>query len=176
MMDAKVILQKQLARSLGLDRYVMLLRSDPSSPSFQRICNGYYRIRRNEAWRRCYYDLFREAKESALGFKQILTDLYRMTGSVEASFASKMLATLDPGKPIWDQYVLANLGLVLSGKTAEEKLLHAAELYTAIEKWYADYLATEEARANLQIFDRLLPDYAWISDVKKTDCLLWSKR
>ena len=83
---------------------------------------------------------------------------------------------LIPDKPIWDQYVRQNLGLELTGKTQEEKLKNAIFLYGAIEKWYLDYLTTAEAQENLKAFDLLLPEYKWISDVKKIDCLLWSKR
>ena len=95
---------------------------------------------------------------------------------MEASFSSKMLATIDAKKPIWDQYVLQNLGLELTGKTKEEKLLKAIDLYRRIEQWYADYLGTAAARKNIEEFDQLLPEYSWISDTKKIDCLLWSKR
>lgn len=31
-----------------------------------------------------------------------------------------------------------------------------------------------EAAENIKLFDSLLPDYTWISDVKKIDFLLWS--
>ena len=87
-----------------------------------------------------------------------------------------MLATIDASKPIWDQYVLQNLGLVLTGKTKEEKLQEAVRLYDSIVAWYEEYLKTDEANENIKVFDRLLPDYAWISNTKKIDCLLWSKR
>ena len=106
----------------------------------------------------------------------IITELYHLTGNVEASFSSKMLATIDPSKPIWDQYVLQNLGLALTGKTQEEKLANAIHLYDQIEKWYKDYLTTAEAQENIEVFNRLLPEYAWVSDTKKIDCLLWSRR
>ena len=43
-------------------------------------------------------------------------------------------------------------------------------------KLYTDYLTTNEARENISEFDRLLPEYTWVSDTKKIDCLLWSKR
>lgn len=49
-------------------------------------------------------------------------------------------------------------------------------LYARIVNWYADYLTTGEARENIMEFDRLLPEYARVSDTKKIDCLLWSKR
>ena len=176
MINATEILQAQLARSLGLDRYAEIMQGDPSSPEFQRAFNGYYRIRRNEVWRQHYYDLFVRAKAEGYSFEQIITDLYHATGKVEASFSSKMLATIDPDKPIWDQYVLQNLGMELTGKTQAEKLAYAVTLYAAIENWYADYLLTEEARENIRLFDQILPDYRWVSDVKKIDCLLWSKR
>ena len=51
MINAKEVLQAQLARGLGLDRYADIMRGDPASPDFQRAFNGYYRIRRNEKWR-----------------------------------------------------------------------------------------------------------------------------
>ena len=176
MINAKTILQAQLAHGLGLDRYADIMHGDPASPEFQRAFNGYYRIRRNEEWRRHYYDLFAKAKTECFSYEQIITELYRLTGNVEASFSSKMLATIDPSKPIWDQYVLQNLGLELTGRSQEEKLQNAVVLYDRIVKWYADYLTTDEARENISEFDQLLPEYSWISDTKKIDCLLWSKR
>ena len=176
MINATQILQAQLARGLGLDRYSEIMRGDPSSSDFQRLFNGYYRIRRNEEWRRHYYTLFRKAQTEHFSFEHIINELYDLTGNVEASFSSKMLATIDASKPVWDQYVLQNLGLELSGKTKKEKLQNAVCLYDQIEKWYFDYLKTTEARENIAEFNRLLPDYTWVSDTKKIDCLLWSKR
>ena len=87
-----------------------------------------------------------------------------------------MLTTIDYSKPIWDQYVLQNLGLELTGKTQEEKLKNAIILYDEILRWYDEYLQTDEAQKNIQEFNRWLPQYSWVSDVKKIDCLLWSKR
>ena len=176
MINAKEVLQAHLARGLGLDRYADIIHRDPASSAFQRAFNGYYRIRRNEEWRQHYYDLFVKAKVERFSFEQIITELFRLTGNVEASFSSKMLATIDASKPIWDQYVLQNLGLELTGKSQEEKLQNAVVLYDRIVRWYEDYLATDEARENTSEFDRLLPDYSWVNDTKKIDCLLWSKR
>ncbi len=176
MIDAYSVLQAQFARSLGLDRYTEIMNGDPSSPSFQRVFNGYYRIRRNEEWRKYYYDLFVKAKAKHYDFAQIITSLFNAFGSVEASFSSKMLATINPDKPIWDQYVLLNLGLELAGRTQDEKLNNAISLYGKIEQWYKEYLASAEGQRNIQLFDRMLPAFTWLSQTKKIDCLLWSKR
>lgn len=175
-LSARKVFESQLARSLGLDRYAEIMCGDPQSESFQRLFNGYYRIRRNEIWRREYYDLFETAKERHYSFEEIITALYDATGNIEASFSSKMLATIDDSKPIWDQYVLQNLGLELTGKTQEEKLQNAIVLYDAIVSWYNVYLQTDEAHENILEFNRWLPQYSWVSNVKKIDCLLWSKR
>ena len=79
-------------------------------------------------------------------------------------------------KPIWDQYVMQNLGLELKGKTPRERVINATEIYHQIEDWYKQYLLTDEAKENIAVFDQMLPGYTWISDVKKIDCLLWDKR
>ncbi len=176
MIDAIEVLQAQLAHGLGLDRYAEIMCGDPAAPDFQRSFNGYYRVRRNEEWRRQYYSLFSRARDENYSFMKIITELYGMTGNIEASFSSKMLATIDASKPIWDQYVLQNLGLVLIGSTQEEKLQNAVELYGRIKLWYEDYLKTPEARENIEVFNRMLPEYSWVSETKKIDCLLWSKR
>ena len=87
-----------------------------------------------------------------------------------------MPRTIDASNPIRDRYVLQNLGLELTGKSQEEKLQNAVGMYDQIVSWYTDYITTDEARKNIDEFDRLLPEYAWVSDTKKIDCLLWSKR
>ena len=57
-----------------------------------------------------------------------------------------------------------------------KKRQNAVILYDQIVSWYADYLTTDEVGEYISEFDRLLPEYAWVSDTKKIDCLLWSKR
>ena len=136
----------------------------------------FYRVRRNAEWGKCYYKIFEQAKKEHYFFADVIGCLYVETGNIEASFSSKMIATIDPNKPIWDQYVLQNLGLELKGKNPRERVENAILIYDRIERWYKDYLTTEEARKNIKEFDRWLPSYSWIPDIKKIDYLLWSKR
>ena len=143
---------------------------------FQHAFNVFYRVRRNAEWRKSYYKLFERAKKEHYSFADVIGCLYVETGNIEASFSSKMIATIDPDKPIWDQYVLQNLGLELKGKNPRERVENAILIYDRIETWYKDYLATEEARRNIAEFDRWLPTYSWIPEIKKIDYLLWSRR
>ena len=180
-LDANHLLESQLARSLGLDKYADIMeatwKNDVSSDIvFQHAFNAFYRVRRNAEWRENYYKLFERAKKEHYSFADVIGCLYVETGNIEASFSSKMIATIDPDKPIWDQYVLQNLGLELKGKNPRERVEKAIQIYDRIETWYRDYLATEEARKNIEEFDRWLPSYRWIPDIKKIDYLLWSRR
>ena len=180
-LSAGKILEYQLTKSLGLDLYEEILTVAPvtdvsQSQEFQKKFNAFYRIRRNAEWRKDYYELFELAKKGHYSFDDVISLLYVRTGNIEASFSSKMIATIDPEKPIWDQYVLQNLGLTLKGKTPREKIDNAAEIYHRIENWYAEYLKTEEAHRNIVEFDQWLPSYTWLTDVKKIDYLLCGMR
>ena len=41
-------------------------------------------------------------------FRDVLDEIHAATGRYEPSFASKLVATIDPSKPLWDVHVLAN--------------------------------------------------------------------
>lgn len=179
--DARKILENRLVTSMGLDKYARIMSAvrnvDVSKDEdFQHTFNGFYIVRRNGDWRKIYYNLFEHYKTENSAFGEVLLILFRETGNIEPSFTSKMLATLDPQKPIWDRYIIQNLRLKLSGNTKEEKLHCTIALYAKIEQWYMDYLNTTEARECISVFDNSLPSYSWLSDIKKIDCLLWSIR
>lgn len=178
---AEKLLEDQQARSMGLDKYADILRNvrekDVScDKSFQHMFNAFYRVRRNAEWQKTYYMIFEHAKNEYCSFADVIERLYMETGNVEPSFSSKMIATIDTQMPIWDQYVLKNLKLELKGKTPREKISNAIQLYDRIRNWYQEYLLTEVAQRNIDEFNRRLPSYSWISDVKKIDYLLWSRR
>ena len=142
---------------------------------FQRRYNYFYKVRRNKEQKKVYYDLFEACKQKEdVDFSYIIRTLYEKTGWVEASFSSKMLATLNPEMPIWDSIVLANLGLKPSTSDDKTKRLASSEnLYYSIVKWYQDYLPTPEAHEAIAAFDAAFPEYIGFSATKKIDFLLW---
>ena len=174
------VIEERLAASFGLDQYkyimTQLTNVDVSADKdYQTKFNGFYRVRRNEEWRQHFYGLFERCKTEALTFPDIITYLYGKTSNVEPSFSSKMYATLHADRPIWDQYVLKNLGLELTGQS-EQKLQNAIALYAEIEKWYSAYLKTRDGKDCIAAFDKALPSYQWLSDTKKIDFFLWGTR
>ena len=152
---------------------------------FRNKFNAYYRVRqRSEEWYQRYYELMESQKRNPLTFDQILAKL-SFEGRVEASFSSKLLATIDPQKPIWDQYVLRNLRLPQKWKSDDSRsrieripddIEAAKRIYEKIENWYEAFLASTEGYESIMQFDELLPDYSDISNVKKVDLMLWGKR
>ena len=179
--DAKKIIETRIAESMGFDKYKQIIemvrKTDVSSDSdFQRTFNAFYRVRRNAEWRKAYYDLFETAKDSNPSFESINRTIYEATDNIEASFSSKMLATINPDKPIWDRYVMQNLCLNVKGKTKEDQLECAVNLYAQMVSWYDAFLQTENGRSCIAEFDRTLPGYIWMSDVKKIDFFFFFMR
>ena len=139
-------------------------------PVYQKKYSGYYRVRRNADWKREYFRLmagFRERENPSFG--EILLRLYQATGQIEASFASKMLATLDANMPIWDSNVLKALQLRLKGKNTEIRLSNAVVLYDRICSWYLAFLHTDQAKEMIERFNKEFPDYENLSETKKID-------
>jgi hypothetical protein len=110
-----------------------------------------------------------------IDFGMIQLRLWQATGFVESSFSSKMLATLDPSKPIWDANVLKMLKMKapISG-TPETRMSLAVVIYDRICRWYEEFMKMETAAQMIERFDRELPEMTEISAVKKIDFILWA--
>jgi hypothetical protein len=168
-----------LANALGLDRYNDIIKHEESSSiTFRRKFNAYFRVRRNPSWQKSFYGLFDTLWSSKnVSFESIIRKLYEKTGQVEPSFSSKMLHILNPEMPIWDQYVLKNLGFKTSLKgSPEEKIKEAITIYDSITKFYFDYLHSKDGKAFVKRFNLQLPKYSHFSDIKKLDAILWKIR
>lgn len=178
--DFDKAMRNQLTRSLELSKYKMLIDKVHSlvdindDEKFKKAFDGFYKVRRNDAWRKEFFLYFNEIRlEDNLTFERIITDLnQRIKDSVEPSFSSKMLATITPEKPIWDSRVLNILGLTRKWEK-ERTVENAIRIYDKICDWYDEYLKSDEARNIINMFDCYFPDYNTISDVKKIDYLLW---
>lgn len=178
-----VNLSKAVARQFGFESYkkIMELCQDENlnlledKEGFQKLFNGYYRIRCNEKWRKEYYKYFESIKsDDTIEYRTIIEELYkRLNGRVEASFSSKMLATIRDDMPVLDSKVLENLSLSIKG-IGEKKLDNAIFVYNEICQRYKDYMNTENCNKALKMFDELFPDYSDFSNTKKIDFFLWS--
>ena len=76
---------------------------------FQTRFDAFYRVRRNSSWRAQYFSLMESSKGMGIEFPQGRNEINRRTGRLEASFASKLVATLNPSAPVIDRFVRQNL-------------------------------------------------------------------
>jgi hypothetical protein len=164
----------------GLEQYCWLQEHvrtvDVSrNTDFQRKFNGFYRVRRNSRWRASYHQLMERAKSTGISFAEALQTLKRATGNIEASFVSKLVATLDPTKPIIDKFVLKNLGLRLPGHFTSDREQKTIRVYEQVCTAYAELTANAKGRMICEKFRLCYPE-AEITEVKMIDLVLWQIR
>ena len=179
-MDISRAIDNLKTRYKDMEKYVAIMKAiwetDISADkNLQKTFNAFYRIRRNAAWRKEYYELFETCKQKAdISFEYILREMFRRTGKIEASFSSKMLATINPAMPIWDSIVLSKLQCKLSNRQDKEwRIKEAVRVYGDIECCYAGFLNTDRAKKVLEAFDEAFPEFKDMTDVKKIDFILW---
>jgi len=161
----------------GLRKYLWLqhhvLSCDVSADAaFQTCFNGFYRVRRGNDWRVAYYALMESSKLSGIDFSRALNEIKHRTGRVEASFASKLVATLDPRKPVIDKFVLRQLVLRLPYWSATDRIPQTVHLYQDLCDRYRELIQSPAGKMIQDSFDRRFPD-SGLTDLKKIDLVLW---
>lgn len=141
---------------------------------FQKRYNGYYRIRRNNEWQNHYYTLMVSLRDKETNFQNILQILFKKTGRIEASFASKMLATLNPNSPVIDSKVLIKLGLRLPYYyySSTDRLDRTCKVFETLSTFFFGALSSNEGKLHVAAFRRRYPNIQ-ITDTKILDFLLW---
>ena len=142
---------------------------------FQRRFNGFYRVRRGPKWQECFYDLLETAKQRTIAFPEALSELQRRTGRFEAVFASKLVATLDPTKPVIDAVVLGHFGMCLPAYTSPSRESKTIEAYNELARKLRGLLESGSGKLILDAF-RLRYPLADVTNLKKIDLVLWQIR
>lgn len=196
-LDYNTVISESLKMAFGLERYLYIIYHVQSvdfkdtnidiDSEFCKVYKGYYKVRRSKEWCEKYFKYMQEQLTKERSFEELLKKMYKECGMIEVSFVSKLMATVNPQLPIWDKYVLDNLGLaeewdklnnITDRETKQkEKLKKAPEIYSAIISKYRLFLESENGKLCVAKFDEVLPEYTdELTDVKKIDFLLWSKR
>jgi hypothetical protein len=170
------------ALSKGREDYVWLQtefrrRDVASDREFQKRFNGFYRVRRNAEWQRAFYDILEGGKSKRPSLAQVLRSLHRVAGRVEASFASKLMATLDPAQPVIDSIVLGNLGLRLPPRTetVAQRIDHVVALHARLADSFSGFLKSDTGRFLVKRFGEAYPTDL-LTEVKMIDLVLWQTR
>ena len=164
----------------GLTKYLWLMEhvhgcDVRQDATFRRRYNHFYRVRQGPDWQAPYYALMEQAKIRPTTFADALRALADASGRVEASFASKLVATLDPSQPVIDQHVLRNLGLRMPYAYEADRIGKVIDLHEALRRRYEELLAGEAGRSICERFRRRFPA-ANVTDLKRVDLVLWQHR
>ncbi len=164
----------------GLNKYCWIQKNltniDVSiNKIFQNKFIYFYKIRRNQVWLQHYFSLLERVKFNEINFKNALEYMLQHTGRYEASFVSKLVATVDPELPVIDKFVLKNVGLRLPYATAKNKKAKIIEIYEKLEKIFPAFLNTENGLYLVKRFSEKFP-YVSITQTKMVDLVLWQTR
>ena len=164
----------------GLKKYLWLQSqvrfcNVKSNAEFQRVFSAFYRVRRDSIWKTQYFDLMESAKANGIEFPEALRELSQRCGTVEASFASKLVATLDPSKPVIDKFVLEYFELQLPRWGSHDRELKTVGLYRELCDKYGALMQSPTGNLIREQFDGRYPNLG-VSELKKVDLVLWQIR
>ena len=122
--------------------------------------------------------LEREKRRDQVSFRAVLQEILRETGRLEASFSSKLVATISDNCPVWDRYVLESHDLRAPtwSRDYERRLQRFVDLYLSIQSWSSRVIQEDGFFEWRSRFDRLFPQFRHFSDIKKLDLLQWQSR
>jgi len=166
----------------GLPLYFDIMAKVPTddfcSPSFRTRFNSFYRVmKKTPEWYNAFYSVFKDCRTDPMSYEEVLTSVFLKTGEVDHSFCSKIVATLDPNKPILDKYVLQWMGISPNEpKDKMQRIEYYARIYDLVEREYNAHFSDENLIADFERFDRLIPEGKNLTLTKKLDFMLWSLR
>ena len=171
-------------RKDGLERYDFLQRSVSrgdvaSDTEFHKTFKSFYKVRRGSDWCSVFFSILeREKHDGVVSFGEVLNEMYSRTGRIEASFSSKLIATINTHRPVWDKHVLDNIGLrpPYAGMQPARRLCRCVELYSSIQTWTSKTIRKTGFEKWRRRFDRKFPRFCHFTDIKKLDLFLWQSR
>ena len=115
------------------------------------------------------------ARRERLEFPAVLDLLHQATGRYEASFTSKLLATLNPSLPVIDSVVLRNVGLRVPYSRSSDRAAGICRVHNQLSILFDGFLRTREGNYLVSEFEKKYPNVV-VTDVKKLDLVLWQSR
>lgn len=193
--DKEQIKEALKKRITGIKIYVDLMdRKNNIDDVFRKEYKSFYKMNMARGLaEEFYHEYFRylaekiqDNKGKQLDFETVLKYFFsKFPNRVEASFSSKLLATVNPNMPVWDKNVLntlKDLGYIdripRSRKDKLKQINETIETYAKLEDILKNvYLGTNIGKKYIAIFDETLQndiDVKKITDMKKIDLVLWS--
>jgi hypothetical protein len=147
---------------------------------FQFVFRSFYRLDNaglSDNLKKHFFKLFAE-KQTKLDI--ILSELYEIPtlkkcNSIQFSFATKLLHTIDNDKPIFDKYVTSILNKKVKGKNKNEKIQSCIEIYDSLVTLHDELKKNDKIRnVILKFRSKFKVSNEEMSDTKVLDSIMWS--
>jgi hypothetical protein len=147
---------------------------------FQHRFGNFYIMNRaglSDALKKRFFKLL-SGKESDL--ECILNELYkiptlRKTHSIQFSFATKLLHTVNNNRPIFDRMVSKIIDKQVEGNSKEEKIKSCVEIEEFLDNLYYDLIKDNRIKRVISMFRKKFSvDENKISDIKALDFIIWA--
>lgn len=151
-------------------------RNIAADDEYQKKFVWYYRMRFvSRPYRERFFALFETIKnDTELSFSDTARKLFPIDTKHEFSFISKMLHTIDPNRPIYDDQAALALHIHRGSCVGlEDKLRQDEMILRQIAEAYRHLEASAEMANILAAFDQIVPERS-MSMAKKLDFLLWA--
>lgn len=163
---------------IGIERYRFIMekvqRVDVSlDEGFQKTYENFYTLGRYpKEFRRDYFVYMERVKEIKPSFEETLSYFLKY-GTLEVSFSSKLVHTLDPEQPIWDRNVTdRHFGYKIPTYGTKDREKKMFDRYMRYKRDFFKYVASDDGKAVIRAFDEAFPKTGF-TDLKKVDFVLW---
>ncbi len=163
---------------IGIERYRFIMekvqRVDVSlDEEFQKTYENFYTLGRYpKEFRRDYFIYMERVKEIKPSFKETLSYFLKY-GTLEVSFSSKLVHTLDPEQPIWDRNVTdRHFGYKIPAYGTKDREKKIFDRYMRYKRDFFKYVASDDGKVVIRAFDEAFPKTGF-TDLKKVDFVLW---
>ncbi|MDP2668486.1 MAG: hypothetical protein Q8P07_01480 [bacterium] len=147
---------------------------------FQFVFRSYYLLDSaglGEKVKKRYFELLAD-KQTDL--EKVLVELYqietlRKRKTIQFSFATKLLHTIDNNNPIFDSKVARVIHRNVSGTTRDARVASCIEIYTYMKRLYPDLIKEERIKKVIEKFrTKFNVTSDKMPDIKILDFLIWS--
>jgi hypothetical protein len=147
---------------------------------FQFVFRSFYRLDNaglSDNLKKHFFKLLAE-KQTKLDI--ILSDLYEIPrlkkdNSIQFSFATKLLHTVDNDKPIFDKYVTSIINKKVKGNNKNEKIQSCIEIYDSLVTLNDELKKNDKIRnVILKFRSKFKVSNEEMSDTKVLDSIMWS--
>lgn len=142
---------------------------------FKKRFRNFYKLRGTSEWQDDYFKCLHEARNEDVNFPDVLRAISK--NRLEASFASKIVATINPNMPVIDRFVLKNVGLRLPYYYTDDRRGAIHRLYECLISTYEKYLISSDGMATVGAFYQRFPQgRKRVTPLKAVDFILWRLR